>query len=119
VRWREHRYSVQIVRRVDVAALAAVDAETLAEADEAGYLAGNAMFQDLSGCSWEEARIAVAGERDLITRLKAAEDLEAEAEAIEDERLAVLDDADTLWSISPVERCRQRSAFGPRANVRS
>jgi hypothetical protein len=48
--------------------LAAVDAETLAEADEA------------------------------------AEDLEAEAEAIEDERLAALDDADTLWSISPVER---------------
>jgi hypothetical protein len=90
---------VQIVRRVDVAALAAVDAKTLAEADEAGYLAGNGMFQDLSGCSWEEARTAVAGERDLITRLEAAGDLEAEAQAIEDERLAAFDDPDTLWNL--------------------
>lgn len=97
--WREHTYAVHVRREVDASRLAVIDPATLEAADEAGFLAGNAMFQDLSGFSWAEAAAAVADEVDLIARLTTAGDLDAEAERIDDERYGAFDDADALWNL--------------------
>jgi hypothetical protein len=97
--WREHNYPVTVVRDVNVKRLAAIDTEALEEADEAGFLAGNAMFQDLSGCTWEEASAAVAGEAQFIARLVAAKDLDAEADQIEEERTEAFEDVEALWNL--------------------
>lgn len=97
--WREHNYPIPIRREVDGERLAIIDPAALEAGDEAGYLAGNAMFQDLSGLSWGEAAVAVAGEAGLIARLTRADDLEAEADLIEEERYAAFDDAEALWNL--------------------
>jgi len=86
-------------REVEASRLAAIDAAELEAADEAGYLAGNAMFQDLSGFSWDDAAEAVAGEARLIARLTKAVDLEAEAAAVEEERGEAFEDVEALWNL--------------------
>ncbi len=97
--WREHTYAVTIVRHVEVTRLAAIDTETLEAADDAGFLAGNAMFQDLSGCTWVEAAAAVAGESELIARLAVAADLDVEADQIDEERFEAFEDVEALWNL--------------------
>lgn len=97
--WREHTYAVTILRDVDVKRLAVIGAEALEAADEAGFLAGNAMFQDLSGCTRDEAAAAVAGEAELVGRLTAADDLDAEADQIDEERAEAFEDIDALWNL--------------------
>jgi hypothetical protein len=97
--WREHTYAVPVRRKVDPARMAVIDPAILEAADEAGFLAGNAMFQDLSGLSWTQAARAVAGEAQLIARLAAAEDLQAEAERIDEERYDAFEAADALWNL--------------------
>ena len=97
--WRERTYAVTIRRHVDVGYLTVVDNATLDVADEAGYLAGNAMFQDLSAFTWADAAQAVAREGALIARLQAADDLDAEADEIDEERFDALDDAEALWNL--------------------
>ena len=97
--WREHKYPIDIHRSVDVERLAVIDPEALEAGDDAGYLAGNAMFQDLSGLTWAEAAAAVAGEAELIVRLTSAKDLEAEADLVDEERYAAFDDAEALWNL--------------------
>lgn len=84
---------------MDVQRLAHIDRAALEAADDAGYLAGNAMFRDVSGCTWPEAMAAALGEAQLIARLTAADDLEAEADLIDDERLDAFDDAEALWNL--------------------
>lgn len=97
--WCERHYAVPVRRDVDPGQLATIDGATLEAADESGFLAGNAMFQDLSGCSWAEAVTAVAAEAALIDRLTAAQDLDAEAEAVDDERYDAFEDSDALWNL--------------------
>lgn len=97
--WREHTYAVPVRRKVDPARMAVIDPAILEAADEAGFLAGNAMFQDLSGLSWTQAARAVAGEAQLIARLAAAEDLQAEVERIDEERYDAFEAADALWNL--------------------
>lgn len=97
--WREHTYAVTVLRDVDVRRLAAIDTEALEAADEAGFLAGNAMFQDLSGCTWDEAAAASAAEARLIARLAAADDLDAEADQIDEERSDTFEDVEALWNL--------------------
>jgi hypothetical protein len=97
--WRQRTYAAPLRREVDPQRLATIDRATLEAADEAGSLAGNAMFQDLSGCSWDEAAMAVAGEAQLIARLVAAEDLQAEAERVDEERYDAFEDVDALWNL--------------------
>jgi hypothetical protein len=99
LKWREHTYAVPVRREVDPARLATIDPAALETADESGFLAGNAMFQDLSGLSWADAATAVAAETELITRLKAAEDLDAEAELVDEERYDAFENADALWNL--------------------
>lgn len=97
--WHEHTYAVPLRREVDPAKLAVIDPATLEVADDAGFLAGNAMFQDLSGFSWAEAATAVAAEAELIARLTTAEDLNAEADLVNEERYDAFEDADALWNL--------------------
>lgn len=97
--WREKTYPIAIRCEVDVDRLAVIDTAALEAGDETGYLAGNAMFQDLSGLSWADAAAAVAGETELIARLTSADDLQAEADAVDEERYAAFDDAEALWNL--------------------
>ena len=97
--WSERTYAAVICREVDVDRLAIIDPASLETADETGYLDGNAMFQDLSGVTWQQVDQAVARETDLVARLQAADDIDHEAEAIDEERLEAFDDADALWHL--------------------
>lgn len=97
--WREHSYPIAIRREVDVERLAVIDPAAFEAGDEAGYLSGNAMFQDLRGLTWAEASAAVAAEAGLIARLMSADDLEAEADLIDEERYDAFDDAEALWNL--------------------
>jgi len=97
--WRERRYAVPVRREVDPGKLATIDRGTLEAADDSGLLAGNTMFQDLSGCSWAEAAAVVTAEAGLITRLTTAADLDAEAEVVEEERYDAFEDSDALWNL--------------------
>lgn len=97
--WRERRYAALVHREIDPGKLATIDRATLEAADDSGFLAGNAMFQDLSGFSWAEAATAVAAEMGLITRLTTAADLDAEAEVVEEERYDAFEDTDALWNL--------------------
>ena len=79
-----------IRREVDVAALAVLDDPSRAE-DE-GYLEGNRSYADLRGMNWGQVAAALQRERELIARLLAAPDIDAEAELIEEERLEAFED---------------------------
>ena len=98
MRWREHNYEVEIVTRVD-RALAQVTTAQLEEAEEDGYLAGNAMYRSLEGLAVSDLTEAIGYERCLIERLVQAEDLEAEAESLEDERLEAFEPVEELWGL--------------------
>jgi hypothetical protein len=97
--WIERTYTIPLRREVDASRLVVIDRTTLEAADEAGFLEGNAMFQDLSGCTWADAVIAVAAEAALIARLTTAEDLETEAQRVDEERYDAFEDADALWNL--------------------
>ena len=84
-----------IRRELDVAALAAPP--NGAAAEDEGYLDGNRSYRDLRGMSWDDVAQALERERELVARLLRADDIEAEAEAIEEERLEAFDDP--LWGL--------------------
>ncbi len=99
MRWRAHLYPVAIAQVLDVASLAKLSAAAADEADESGDLAGNRMYQDLRGYGWPDVARALALEHGLIARLQEAEDLEAEAMRIDDERLDCVEPSDGLWGL--------------------
>jgi hypothetical protein len=84
---------------LDVDRLAGLSEAAADEADESGYLAGNEMHQDLRGYSWVDVDRALEAERRFIAQLQTAEDLQAEAARIDDERLDCLEPADGLWAL--------------------
>ncbi len=96
--WRDSSYDVDIRRQVDPKRLARLSAAAIAAAEVEGYLAGNAMYQDLVGLGWSDLVEALDAERSLIKRLCQAADLEAEAEAVDEERLEGAG-ADALWNL--------------------
>ena len=79
-----------IRRKLDVGALAAPP--SAAAADDEGYLDGNRSYRDLRRMSWDDVAQALERERELLARLLRADDIEAEAEAIEEERLETFED---------------------------
>jgi len=99
MRWRTISYDVAINRNLVVDQAAALSQAEADEADESGFLAGNQMYQDLRGCGWDELARAIAVEREFIFRLQQAEDLEAEAARIDDERQDCFDPAEGLWEL--------------------
>jgi hypothetical protein len=99
MQWRPHAYPVAIDQVLDVARLATLSDVDAEEADDSGYLAGNQMYQDLRGCSWGDVAAAVATERRFIARLQAADDVEDEAQRIDDERLDCFEPSDGLWEL--------------------
>lgn len=98
MRWRNSTYDVDVRRDADPSRLAGVDADELARAAEDGDLAGNAMYQDLAACDWDDVADTLSAERDFIERLQGAADLDEAAEAIEEERLEMAG-ADELWNL--------------------
>ncbi len=99
MKWREREYDVEIRQEIDGAPLAQPEPGELEEAEETGQLAGNGMYQDLSGLSLDDLAATLARENDVIRRLGAAEDLEAAAEAFDDERAQSPMPAEELWGL--------------------
>jgi hypothetical protein len=99
MQWRPHAYPVAIDQALDVARLAMLSDVDADEADESGYLEGNQMYQDLRGYGWDDVAAAIAIERRFIARLQAADDLDEEAQRIDDERLDCFEPSDGLWEL--------------------
>jgi len=99
MQWRPHAYPVAIGQALDVARLATLSDVDVDEADESGYLEGNQMYQDLRGYGWGDVAAAVEAERRFIARLQAADDLDDEAQRIDDERLDCFEPSDGLWEL--------------------
>jgi hypothetical protein len=99
LQWRPHDYPVAIDQVLDVAHLAPLSDVEADEADESGYLAGNQMYQNLRGYSWGDVAAAVEIERRFIARLQAADDVDNEAQQIDDERLDCFEPSDGLWDL--------------------
>ena len=99
MKWHPHVYPVAIGQVLDVDRLATLSDGDADEADETGYLAGNQMYQDLRGYGWGDVAAAVEIERRLIARLQAADDLDGEAQRIDDERLDCFEPSDGLWEL--------------------
>jgi hypothetical protein len=96
---KHHLYPVVIEQVLDVDSLAELSDTAANEADENGYLAGNQMYQDLRGYGWPDVARALRLERRLIAKLQEAEDLDAEAMLIDDERLDCFEPSDGLWGL--------------------
>jgi len=99
MRWRPQVYPVLIGQALNVARLATLSDVEADEADESGYLAGNQMYQDLRGYGWSDVAAAIEIERRFIARLQAADDLDGEAQRIDDERLDSFEPSDGLWEL--------------------
>jgi len=99
MRWRTNAYDVPIDQALVVDQVAELSQAEADEADESGFLAGNQMYQDLRGCGWDELARTIVVERDFIIRLQQAEDLEAEAAQIDDERLDCFEPSEGLWEL--------------------
>ena len=99
MRWRPQVYPVLIGQALNVARLATLSDVEADEADESGYLAGNQMYQDLRGYGWSDVAAAIEIERRFIARLQAADDLDGEAQRIDDERLDCFEPSDGLWEL--------------------
>jgi hypothetical protein len=99
MRWRAHVYPVAIKQVLNVDHLSALSETEANEAGESGYLAGNQMYQDLRGCNWVDVARTLAVERRFIAQLQTAEDLQAEAARIDEERLDCFESADGLWGL--------------------
>lgn len=97
--WQERSYAVEIARIVPLERLATVSPAEVEAADDSGFLAGNAMYQNLNGLGWATVSAAVLAEDALIARLRTSADLEDEAEQIEEERSSAFDDAEGLWGL--------------------
>jgi hypothetical protein len=99
MQWRPHTYPVVIDQALDVTGLATLSDVEADEADESGYLAGNQMYQDLRGYGWGDVAAALDAERRFIARLQATDDLDGEAQRIDDERLDCFEPSDGLWEL--------------------
>ena len=97
--WVPRSFPVEIRRELKTGDLAKASMEELEQAEEDGSLAGNRSYRDLRGFSWEEVRAALDAEIAMINRLKAAEDLEAEASAFEDLQATSFEDEPALWAL--------------------
>lgn len=98
MKWSEHTYPVEIIRRLD-GVLAEVTDEELDLAEEEGFLAGNAMYRGLRHISSNDLVQAIARERNYLQRIMSAADFETEALLIEEERLEAFDDLEELWGL--------------------
>ena len=99
MRWRAKTYPIAISRSLDVGRLTALSDAEANEGEESGFLAGNQMYQDLRALSWADLAATIELEADLMARLQAADDLDAAAEMLDDERLDVSEPADGLWGL--------------------
>lgn len=99
MRWRARTYPVAISRAFDAGRLTALSDAEADEGEESGFLAGNQMYQDLRALSWADLAATIELEADLMARLQAADDLDAAAEILDDERLDVNEPADGLWGL--------------------
>ena len=99
MQWRPHVYPVAIGQALDIARLATLSDVEADEADESGYLEGNQMYQDLRGYGWDDVAAAVEIEHRFIARLQQADDLDAEARRIDDDRLDSFEPSDGLWNL--------------------
>jgi len=98
VKWSEHAYPLEIVRRLD-GVLADVTDEELDQAEEEGFLAGNAMYRGIGRITSSDLARAIALEQSYLQRIMSAADFEAEALAVDEERLEAFDAVEELWGL--------------------
>ncbi len=97
--WIPRSFDVEIRRELKLADLADVSSQELEEADDEGCLAGNRSYRDMRGFSWDEVRAAIDTEVNVINRVKAAEDPDAELEAFEGLQATSFEDEPVLWGL--------------------
>lgn len=97
--WLPRSFPVEIRRELKLANLADASEEELEEAEDEGWLAGNRSYRDMRGFSWDEVRAAIDTEIELINRIKAAEDPEAEFAAFEELQATSLEDEPAFWGL--------------------
>ena len=99
MRWQRHAYPVTIRQELNIERLATISSIEVDEAEDSGYLAGNQMYQDLRGLDWVDVARSIEIERQFITRLREAPDVDAESSRIDDERLDCLEPDEGLWQL--------------------
>ena len=97
--WIPRSFSVEIRRELELADLADVSEEVLQQAEDEGWLAGNRSYRDMRGFSWNEVGAALDTEIEVINRVKAAEDPEAELAAFEELQATSFEDEPALWGL--------------------
>ena len=94
--WISRSFAIEIRRELKLADLADASSEELEQAEDEGWLAGNRSYRDMRGFSWDEVRAALDTEIDVINRVKAAEDPEAELAAFEEFQATSFEDEPAL-----------------------
>jgi hypothetical protein len=97
--WISRLFPVEIRRELNSTDLAGVSSEELEQAEDEGWFAGNRSYRDMRGFSWDEVRAAISTETDVISRVKAAQDPEAELAAFEEFQATSFEDEPALWGL--------------------
>ena len=83
---RANAYEADLLQVIDVRRLAWPTTTEIADADESGYFVGNCAYQDMVGFSAQHLSTVLEIERAIVERFMAADDIDAAAEAFDDER---------------------------------
>lgn len=99
MKWRIHEYDVPIYQDRDLSRLAELSALEADEAADSEFLAGNQMYTDMRGFTWADVERVMAIEADLISRFQQADDLEVEAQIVDEERARAIEFEQELWGL--------------------
>ncbi|MGA0534290.1 MULTISPECIES: hypothetical protein [Hansschlegelia] len=99
MKWRANAYEADLLQVIDVRRLAWPTKTEIEDADESGYFVGNCAYQDLVGLSAQHLSTVLKIERAIVERFMAADDINAAAEAFDDERLEADSPEDELFGL--------------------
>lgn len=99
MKWRAIAYEADLNRVIDVDRLAWPTTTEIADAGESGYFVGNCAYQDLVGLSAQYLSTVLEVERSIVERFMAADDIEAAAEAFDDERFEANSPEEELFGL--------------------
>lgn len=99
MKWRANSYEADLLQLIDVRRLAWPTTTEIEDADESGYFVGNCAYQDLVGLSAQHLSTVLEIERAIVERFMAADDIDAAAEAFDDERFEADSPEDELFGL--------------------
>jgi hypothetical protein len=92
------KYSLPIVRKIDLDQLATISEQELENGEEEG-LGNNRAYRDLRDITWEQLSDALKQEKALFRRFAHTDDLDREAERYEEEREEADQPEEDLWGL--------------------